>query len=225
MWIFMRPDALSALAAVCLLAAPQQRAPAPGIERLVERIEERYEDAEITARFVQNRLSRLGSVMQTVEGRVYISTPGRMRWEYTSTSMLLVAGGRGRETYIWLPDENTVQVIEGDADDPSQYPIHYLAGRGNLSRDFDISVIEWRTPLSSNNVQLELRPRRPGAAFERLILEVDPVRGTIARLVNFDNLRNTLEYQFHEVEYDVELRDELFEFDIPAHADVIHIGS
>jgi len=69
-----------------------------------------------------------------------------------------------------------------------------------------------------------LRPRRPGAAFERLILEVEPLRGTIARLVNFDNLRNTIDYQFHDVQYDVDLSDDLFEFEIPKDADVVFIG-
>ena len=93
-----------------------------------------------------------------------------------------------------------------------------------MRRDFDIQVVEWGTPLSRNNVQLELRPRRAEASFERLILEVDPVRATIVRLVNFDNLRNTIEYRFYEVQYDAGLSDELFEFEIPKGAEVVFIG-
>ncbi len=224
MWMILRPDVVGAVTVACVMALPQQRAPAPGIELLVERIQERYQDAEIKARFVQNRLSRLGSVMTTLEGDVYISAPGRMRWEYATTDMLMVAGGSGRETYLYLPAENQVQVMQDDVSTPSQYPIFYLSGSGNLRRDFDIQVVEWGTPLSRNNVQLGLRPRRAGASFGRPILEVEPVRATIARLVNFDNLRNTIEYQFHEVEYDAALSDDLFEFEIPDDADVILIG-
>ena len=93
-----------------------------------------------------------------------------------------------------------------------------------MRRDFDIQVVEWGTPLSRSNVQLELRPRRAGASFERLILEVDPVQATIARLVNFDNLRNIIEYQFYEVQYDAGLSDDLFEFEIPKDAEVFFIG-
>lgn len=224
MWSLPRPDVVGVIAAACFLAVPQQQVPAPGIELLVGRIEDRYEDAAIKAHFVQNRLTRLGSVMTSVEGELYIATPGRMRWEYTSIDQLMVAGGPGRETYFYIPQDNQVQVMDSDTSDPSQYPIMYLTGRGNLRRDFDVEVVDWGTPLASGNVQLELRPRRSGAAFERLILEVDPVRATVARLVNFDNLRNTIEYQFHDVQYDADLDDALFEFEIPDGAEVIHIG-
>ena len=50
------------------------------------------------------------------------------------------------------------------------------------------------------------------------------MRATIARLINFDNVRNTVDYQFHDVQYDAGLSDDLFEFDIPDGADVVHIG-
>ncbi len=224
MWMVLRPDVVGAITAACIMALSQQQAPAPGIDRLVERIQERYDDADIKAHFVQNRLSRLGSVMTSAEGELYISTPGRMRWEYTTIDQLIVAGGPGRETYFYLPGDNQVQVIQAGVADPSQYPILYLSGRGSLRRDFDIQVVEWSTPLSRNNVQLELRPRRSGVSFERLILEVDPVQATIARLVNFDKLRNTIEYQFHDVQYDAGLSDDLFEFEIPKDAEVVFIG-
>jgi outer membrane lipoprotein-sorting protein len=138
--------------------------------------------------------------------------------------MLMVAGGSGRETYIYLPEDNTVQVMQTDASDPSQYPILYLAGRGNMSRDFDIQVVEWGAPLSRNHVQLELRPRRSEASFERLIIEVEPLQAAVVRLINFDNLRNTLEYRFEDVQYDAGLADEMFEFEIPDGADVVFIG-
>ena len=195
MWSVPRLDVLGAVAAACILATPQQQqAPAPGVDLLVGRIQDKYRQTELHARFVQRRLSRLGSVMTTVEGDLYISTPGRMRWEYRTNGQLLVAGGPGRETYLYTPEDNQVQVIQSDLANTSEMPILYLTGRGNLRRDFDIKVVEWGVQLARGNVQLELRPRRSGAAFERLILEVDPLQATIRRLVTYDNLRNTLDY-------------------------------
>lgn len=212
------------VALACLTALSPQQETAPGIRALVERIQERYEDVDLQARFVQNRLSRLGSVMISAEGQIYISTPGRMRFEYETDSQLFVAGGPGRESYQYYPDDNTVQVIEADASSTADYPILYLSGRGNLRRDFDYEVVEWGRPLARGNVQLEFRPRRSGASFERLILEVEPLHASIVRLITFDNLRNTIEYQFHDIEFDVSLSDELFEFEIPEGADVVIIG-
>ncbi len=224
MWSVPRLNVLGAVAAACILATPQQQATAPGVELLIGRIQDKYRQTELQARFVQSRLSRLGSVMTTVEGNLYISTPGRMRWEYPANGQLLVAGGPGRETYLYLPEDNQVQVMRSDLANTSEMPILYLTGRGNLRRDFDIQVVEWGAPLARGNVQLELRPRRSGATFERLILEVDPLQATITRLVTYDNLRNTLDYQFHDVQFDPGLSDELFEFEIPEGADVIFIG-
>jgi len=209
----------------CLIAIPQQDAPAPGINALVGRIQQRYEDVDLQARFLQNRLTRFGSVMTTAEGKLYLSAPGRMRWEYETDSQLWVFGGPERETYLYFPVDNLVQVIQAEASRTADLPILYLSGRGNLRRDFDVEVVEWGRPLAPGNVQLEFRPRREGASFERLVLEVEPLHATIVRLITFDNLRNTIEYQFHDIEFDVSLADELFEFEIPADADVLFIGS
>lgn len=224
MWMVTRPDVVGAIAAACLVALPQQEAPAPGIERLVERIQERYEDASIQAHFVQHRLSRLGSVMNSAEGEVYIEAPGRMRWEYAGSGQLMVVGGEGRDAYLYMPADNQVSVMQTDEITPAQYPWLYLAGRGSLRRDFRVEPVEWSTPLNRNNVQLELTPRRDASGIERLILEVDPLQATIARLVHFDNLRNTVDWQFHDVQFDVQLSDELFEFEIPAGAKKVYVG-
>ena len=220
MWNVRRLDVI---ATVCILTIPQQQEPAPGVELLIERIQDKYRETELQARFIQNRLSRLGSVMTTVQGDLYISTPGRMRWEYSTNDQILVAGGPGRETYLYLPEDNQVQVMQWDLTNTSGMPIFYLSGRGNLLRDFSIRVVEWGAPLRRGNVQLELHPIRSDASFERLILEVNPLQETIVRLVVYDNLRNTLDYQFHDVQFDPGLSDELFEFEIPEGADVIFI--
>jgi len=205
-------------------AAWAQQESSPGIGLLVERVQERLgETTDLRAHFVQHRLSRLGGIMATASGRLYMQTPGKMRWEYDQDDQLLVAGGVGREMYHYFPDDNQVQVYQSEQMNSSAIPILYLTGRGSLRRDFNIERVEWAPTLAPGNVQLELRPRR-GASFERLILEVEPMQATIVRLVKFDNLRNTIDYQFHDVEFDVGLENGLFEFEIPAGADVIFIG-
>ena len=203
-----------------------QQESSPGIGLLVERVQERLDETtDLRARFVQHRLSRLGSITQTASGRLYMQTPGKMRWEYEPDDQLLVAGGLGREMYHFFPDDNQVQVYQSDQMSGSDIPILYLTGRGSLRRDFNIERVEWGPTLSPGNVQLELRPRRDGASFERLILEVEPMQAAIVRLVKFDNLRNTIDYQFHDVEFDIGLDDALFEFEIPDGADVMFVGS
>lgn len=204
--------------------AANQEPQAPGIELLVERVQERLEEVtDLRGRFVQRRLSRLGSVTLEVSGRIFVQPPGKMRWEYDN-DQLFVATGSGRESYLYFAEDNQVQVIQEELSDTSQTPILYLSGRGNLRRDFRVSQVQWGPPLDSGNIQLELVPRRRQTSFRRLILEVEPMRATIARLIVFENTNNTIDYQFHDVEVNVGLDDSIFEFEIPEGADVMYIG-
>ena len=204
-----------AVALLCLLlpvvdASPDpagQEQPAPGIERLVERVQQHLRQiADLEARFVQRRLTRFGSVIVEREGKLYIQPPGRMRWEYAQ------------------PPDLWVQVFQTGESEASELPIMYLAGKGDLLRDFEISEMIWGPKLAPGNIQLSMQPRREDASFTMLVLEVEPMSATIERLVQIDRLNNVIDYQFHDIEYDVGLPENLFEFEIPPDADVIHIG-
>jgi outer membrane lipoprotein carrier protein len=209
-----------------LPAAPgalQEEMPGPGIERLVARVQQRIQEvADLEARFVQRRLSRFGSVLVERQGKVFIRSPGRMRWEYDQPANLFVTAGE--EAYFFQADDNQVQVFQPDSTGESQTPIMYLAGKGNLLRDFDIEETDWGPKLAPGNIQLHMRPRQEDVSFTFLVLEVEPMTATIARLVNVDRISNTIDYQFHDIEYDVGFPDSLFEFEIPQGADVVYIG-
>jgi len=203
--------------------ALQEQMPEPGIERLVARVQQRLlEVADLEARFVQRRLSRFGSVLVEREGKLYVQPPGRMRWEYDQPSDLWVSAGE--EAYFYLADDHQVQVFQPESSEASALPIMYLAGRGELLRDFDIEETDWGPKLAPGNIQLHMRPRREDASFTFLVLEVEPMTASIARLVNVDRINNTIDYQFHDIEYDVGLSDSLFDFEVPQGADVVYIG-
>ena len=201
----------------------QENLPEPGIERLVARVQQRLREVEdLEARFVQRRLSRFGSVIVERAGKLYIQPPGRMRWEYEHPADLFVTAGE--ESYFFLSDDNQVQVFQTEASEASQTPIMYLAGKGDLLRDFDIEETDWGPKLAPGNLQLQLRPLQDDASFTLLVLEVEPMTATIARLVQVDRISNTIDYQFHDIEYDVGFTQGLFEFEIPQGADVVYIG-
>ncbi len=206
-----------------LPAALQENQPGPGIERLAARVQQRLREvAGLEARFVQRRLTRFGSVIVEREGKLYIQPPGRMRWEYDQPPDVFVTAGE--EAYFFLVNDNQVQVFQTEASEASQTPIMYLAGKGDLLRDFDIEETDWGPKLAPGNIQLHMRPRQEGASFTLLVLEVEPMTASIARLVQVDRISNTIDYQFHDIEYDVGFSDSFFEFEIPPGADVVYIG-
>jgi outer membrane lipoprotein carrier protein len=204
-------------------AALQEGQPGPGIERLVARVQRRLQEAsDLEARFVQRRLSRFGSVLVERQGKVFVRSPGRMRWEYVQPSDVFVTAGE--EAYWFAADDNQVQVFQPEAAGASQTPVMYLAGKGDLLRDFEIEEMDWGPKLAPGNIQLHMRPLQEDVSFNFLVLEVEPMTATIARLVNVDRIDATIDYQFHDIEYDVGFPDDIFDFEIPQDADVVYIG-
>lgn len=193
------------------------------LEELVVRVQERYRSIDdLRARFHQRKVPRPGLPGTVVEGAWYVRTPGRLRVEYDEPPRVFVADG---ETIYWyLPEDNQVQVVEQGGSEPRYTPTLYLAGGADLIEDFRVSGVEWKEPLEPGNVQVRLDPVGDGARFSHLVMEIDPDRALVVRLVSFGLLGDTSEFEFHEIETDVGLRDELFRFTIPAGAAVEHLG-
>lgn len=204
--------------------AAQQPAQQEGLEALVRRVQEGHRQIhDLQARFVQRRGAPGGRTLEA-RGTLYIKLPGRMRWEYESPEPRVAVTG-GERLYWYLPADNQVQVFDLQSGEVGQTPTLYLAGQGDLVRDFRVEEGSWGVPLSQGNVQLRLLPVHEDAPFESLQLEVDPDTAMVARLVVVDLLGNATDYQFHDREVNVGLPDSLFEFRIPPAAEVIYVGS
>lgn len=194
------------------------------LEQLMVRVQERYRTlGDLRARFVQRKIPRPGLPAKLAEGVWYVRSPGLLRIEYEDPPNVFVADGHA--LYWYLPQDNQVQILEQDATDPTHTPTLYLTGRGDLQRDFRISGTEWDTRLDPGNVQVRLDPVQQDARFSHLILEIRPDTALIARLVSFGLLGETSDFQFHDMETDAGLADDLFRFTIPAGVQVERLGA
>src|SRR6266699_765599 len=68
-------------------------------------------------------------------GRLFIKKPGKMRWEYTSPEEKLFVSD-GMKLYSYLPQDKQVIVSSIPREDEATTPTLFLAGKGNLTRDF-----------------------------------------------------------------------------------------
>src|SRR5712691_5292648 len=71
----------------------------------------------------------------TERGHVLVKKPGRMRWDYTSPEKKLFVSD-GVKIYSYVPDDRQVRIDSVPKDDQPGAPILFLAGKGNLVRDF-----------------------------------------------------------------------------------------
>lgn len=194
----------------------------PGLERLVERVQERYRDTVgLEARFVQRSFSRFGALTKEASGVLTIRSPGNLRMEYDDGQLFVVSGD---EMILYRPRRNQVQIRPFGQERTENAPVLYLTGQGDLLQDFHIEPGSWRQALAPDNVQLRLTPRRRGSTLEALILEVAPMSARVVRLVQMEAVGSNVEYRFHDVRTNVEIADSVFEFEVPEGADVVRVG-
>jgi outer membrane lipoprotein carrier protein len=215
-------------AAVCLLAsavglaqAPAATDAPPPAEQLAGRLQARYEGVQdFSADFTQSYRGGVLRRTATERGHVLIKKPGRMRWTYTSPEdKLFVADGQ--RMYVYVPVDKQVMVREMPADGAT--PIMFLAGRGNLARDFraERTTVEG-APAGSWTIKLT--PRQAQPEYEWLAVALDPRTLAIRMLVAQDGQGGVSTFTFTNLKENVGIPDKTFSFRIPRGVDVITEG-
>src|SRR6266849_7593661 len=77
----------------------------------------------------------------TERGHLLIKKPGKMRWDYTPPEPKQFVSD-GVKMYSYLPQDKQVIVATVPPDDQATTPTLFLAGKGNLTRDFTPSLID-----------------------------------------------------------------------------------
>ncbi len=101
-------------------------------------------------------------------------------------------------------------------DDPSA-GLLFLAGRGNLTRDFIPSL---PTDQPANEWHLDVKPKAAQAEFSRLTIEVDRRTLQLRGLVVYDNQGGTSTFRFSDMRENQNLSDHDFEFTPPKNVEI-----
>ena len=105
-------------------------------------------------------------------------------------------------------------------DDQATAPALFLAGKGNLTRDFTPSLVA--VPAGSPGGRaLKLVPKSPQPDYDWLVLTLDPASLAIVGLVTMDAQGGQSAFSFINLKENVGLADKEFAFNIPRGVDVI----
>jgi outer membrane lipoprotein carrier protein len=154
------------------------------------------------------------------KGRLLIKKPGKMRWEYTEPEEKLFVSD-GTKLYSYIPQDKQVIVSSVPQDDSAPVPALFLAGKGNLMRDFSVSFDENTAGLPSGARALKLVPKTPQADYDWLVLVVDPGTLLLRGLITTDAQGGTSRFSFTNLKENVRLADNAFTFKIPRGVDVV----
>ena len=207
------------LALVPAALAGQSRPPAADTARALQEKYDRVKDfnADFSHTYEGGVLKR----KSTERGTVQIRQPGRMRWEYTSPEKKTFVSD-GRKIYSYVPADKQVIVSDVPAADEATTAVLFLAGKGNLRRDFNVSYADTSIPGA---LALRLDPRQKQRDYDWLIVTVDQTTLRIIALTAADQQGGRSTFTFTNYRENSGVADNVFAFKIPRGADVINAGT
>jgi outer membrane lipoprotein carrier protein len=216
---------LIAMTIGALIAAPSASTAEPMAAEFATALQQKYERIrDFSASFVQ---SYAGGVLKKKlgdeRGTVWVKKPGKMRWDYkTPDQKQLVSDGT--RTYFYIPEDKQVYVASLPADDSVSARILFLAGKGNLARDFTPTLVALPVGAPAGSKALKLVPHAAQADFEWLMLFVEPGTLSLRGLASTDAQGGTSTFVFNNVKENVGISDTLFEFKMPRGVELIPDG-
>jgi outer membrane lipoprotein carrier protein len=202
----------------CLLpmVATAQGRPSP--DALAKALQQRYQGIrDFSADFVH---TYRGGVLrtQTIErGRVLIKKPGLMRWTYTAPETKEFVSD-GQKVYSHIPADKQVIVTTLPPDDQATTPALFLAGKGDIARDFTAAYVDSTVPGAT---ALKLTPRRAEPEYEYLIVLVDPATMQMRGLTTRDRQGGDSALTFSNLKENQGISDKEFAFRVPRGVEVI----
>ena len=212
--------ALFAVVAAAMVHAQTAPARTASAGELAAGIQRRYATVrDFTASFTH---TYQGGVLRqkTVErGTLAVKKPGRMRWTYTAPERKEFVSD-GKTLYSYLPADRQVLVSDMPADGGDTTAALFLAGRGDLTRDFT-AVLEGQAP---GLYRVKLTPRKRQQEFDTLTLQVRQDNLQIESLVAQDRQGGTSTFVFSSLKENVGLADSMFVFKTPRGVQVVRSG-
>jgi outer membrane lipoprotein carrier protein len=199
--------------------ASQSRPPAADVARALQEKYDRVKD--FTADFTHTYEGGVLNRKSTERGTVQIKKPGRMRWEYTAPEKKTFVSD-GSKIYSYVPADKQVIVSDAPAADEATTAVLFLAGKGNLLRDFAVTYAE---PAAAGTVALRLDPKQTQRDYDWLIVTVDQATLQIRSLTASDQQGGRSTFVFTNYRENAGVADNVFAFKIPRGADVIRAGS
>jgi len=192
----------------------------PAGDALARAVQAHYQQVrDFTATFEQSYVGGALKRRSVERGTVAIRKPGRMRWDYQSPEKKLFVSDATR-MYFYVPADKQVRVSPLPEAGRVPTPILFLAGRGDLLRDFKVEEVP--PPSGSKGARaLRLRPMRPETDYDTLTLVVDATTYAMRQLIVVDGQGGTSTFSFSNLRENVGIADSTFVFSMPKGVDVV----
>jgi outer membrane lipoprotein carrier protein len=188
---------------------------------LAAALQKKYDTVkDFTADFVHIYRGGVLRKQLTERGTLVVKKPGKMRWDYTSPEPKQFVSD-GTKLYSYVPADKQVIVSTVAGADEATTPALFLAGKGNLTRDFTPSLVDTPAEFPKSSRALKLVPKKREADYDWLVLVVDPGTLRLDGLLTVDAQGGTSTFVFSSMKENVGTPDSAFVFRMPRGVDVI----
>jgi outer membrane lipoprotein carrier protein len=206
-------------AALSVTAVAQSK---PTADALARSLQQRYQGIkDFSADFVHSYRGGVLKTQSEERGKVSVKKPSRMHWTYTAPEKKEFVSD-GVKIYSYIPQDRQVIVSNVPPDNQATTPALFLAGKGDISRDFSATYAQATIPGS---VALKLTPRHNQPDYEYLVVALDPASLQIRALTTRDHEGGESTLAFTNLKENQGISDKEFAFKIPKGVDVVTDGS
>lgn len=207
--------------AVALITGTAAIGAEPTATELAQALQKKYDTVrDFSADFVHTYRGGVLRKELTEKGHVLVRKPGRFRWEYTAPEVKHFVSD-GTKVYAYVPLDKQVVVTTVPPDDGASTPALFLAGKGNLTRDFTASFADLPAGSPAGTKALKLVPKAPQPDYDWLIVLVEQTNLGLRGLVTGDPQGGTSSLMFVNLKENVGLTDKDFAFKMPRGVDVV----
>ncbi len=171
----------------------------------------------VTAKFRQTVKNATFGTEKTSDGMVYLSKPGKMRWDYMVTKKKkstleksFISDGKT----LYVVELDNLQIMKKSLDkDLMPVAVSFLFGKGDLKNEFKPELDTTGTYGSKGEIVLKLTPKTASAQYKALYLIVNPDNYRVTQSVIIDSSDNQNQFRFYSPDFKKEVATTLFSFD------------
>jgi outer membrane lipoprotein carrier protein len=186
-----------------------------GLTRTLAAVESRYNSAATLQVLFREDYTPAGRPHRSESGRLTLSKPGRMRWEYTQPMGKLWISD-GKRVSLYLPQENRVERSPLKESDDVRVPLAFLLGKLHFEKEFR----NLQERPEGSGVRIVAEPKSdtlPYSQVEFVISAHNQIREV--KVTGFD--KSILLYTFDEEEMNPPVDPKAFKFAVPPGAEVV----
>ena len=212
----MRAAAILVLLSVVCVPPLVAQQTAVSVDRAADDLDRHYNDLRSLRAAFTETYSGAG-ITRTESGTLWLSRPGKMRWEYLEPREKLFISD-GKTAYFYVPGERQARKAPLDKLDDLRSPLRYLLGKTKLKKEFD--KLTARSGDQPGTVVIRGIPKNMADRVAEVTMELNPA-GQIQRIQIDEVDGSQTEFAFSSIQENVPVEDARFRFQPPPGVELI----